>query len=154
MLTSGNTMLKPALISADTCTWTNQRWVLWPADQSQLTWSQYSSSGPIRDEYCCQVTNHSSPAPAARTRAAAVAAGARWRGTSAESRWMLSWPMAPSCAWPACGSWRWGHLASAHVRSGRRHGVTASYAPIVTTTLSVTRIMVNSRYWKQNIWRM
>ena len=27
-----------------------------------------------------------------------------------------------------------------------QHGVTASYAPIVTTTLSVTRIIVNSRY--------
>ena len=42
--------------------WTNQRRVLWPADQSQLTWTQYSSSGPIRGEYCGQLTNHSLPA--------------------------------------------------------------------------------------------
>ena len=41
--------------------WTNQRWVLWPGDQSQPTWPQYSSSGPIRGEYCDQLTNHSSP---------------------------------------------------------------------------------------------
>ena len=41
--------------------WTNQKRVLWPADQSQLTWLQYSSSGPIRGEYCGQLTNHSSP---------------------------------------------------------------------------------------------
>ena len=41
--------------------WTNQRQVLWPADQSQLTWPQYSSSGPIRGEYCGQLTDHSSP---------------------------------------------------------------------------------------------
>ena len=34
---------------------------MWPADQSQLTWPQYSSSGPIRGEYCDQLTNHSSP---------------------------------------------------------------------------------------------
>ena len=32
-----------------------------PADQSQLTWPQYSSSGPIRGEYFGQLTNHSSP---------------------------------------------------------------------------------------------
>ena len=32
--------------------WTNQRRVLWQADQSQLTWnSRYSLSGPIRGEY-------------------------------------------------------------------------------------------------------
>ena len=41
--------------------WTNQRRVLWSHDQSQLTWPQSSSSGPIRGEYCGQLTNHSSP---------------------------------------------------------------------------------------------
>ena len=34
---------------------------MWPADQSQLTWPQYSAYGPIRGEYCGQLTNHSSP---------------------------------------------------------------------------------------------
>ena len=41
--------------------WTNQRQVLWPTDQSQLTWPQYSSSGPIRGKYCGQLANHSTP---------------------------------------------------------------------------------------------
>ena len=30
---------------------------MWPADKSQLTWPQYSSSGPIRGESCDQLTN-------------------------------------------------------------------------------------------------
>ena len=34
---------------------------MWLVDQSQITWPQYSVSGPIRGEYCGQLTNHSSP---------------------------------------------------------------------------------------------
>ena len=40
-------------------TWTNQRSVS-SINQSHLTWLQYSYSGPIRGEYCVQLTNHSS----------------------------------------------------------------------------------------------
>ena len=49
---------------------------MWPADQSQLTWPQYSVSGPIRGEYGGQLTNHSSPGPRGAGAPAGVGHGA------------------------------------------------------------------------------
>ena len=151
MLTSGNTMLKPALISADTCTWTNQSWVLrlptnhsspghntHPLDQSETSivvkWPITAHlrrllrlrlrlwRRPLYEEELGQEVNECFPDP--------------WRHLVRGRRAEVD----------VEDTWRQHTLG--------QDGVTASYAPIVTTTLSVTRIMVNSRYWKSKYMMM